>query len=91
MTLNGLPEGAVCRVLRLENSPRAAARLKDLGLVPGTLLSVQRYAPMGDPMEIHLRGYSLAIRRKEAGKIIVRLTGLKGGGTLAENRAGRQS
>jgi ferrous iron transport protein A len=46
-------------------------RLKELGLVRGTSVLVKRFAPLGDPMEIVLRGYSLSIRKQDAAKIIV--------------------
>lgn len=48
-------------------------RLKELGLVAGTQILVKRFAPLGDPMEIVLRGYSLSIRKQDAAKILVRL------------------
>ena len=48
-------------------------RLKELGLVAGTKILVKRFAPLGDPMEIVLRGYSLSIRKQDAAKILVRL------------------
>ena len=48
-------------------------RLKELGLVTGTEVFVKRLAPMGDPMEIVLRGYSLSIRKQDAAKILIRL------------------
>ena len=48
-------------------------RLKELGLVNGTEILVKRFAPLGDPMEIVLRGYSLSIRKQDAAKILVRL------------------
>jgi len=46
-------------------------RLKELGLVRGTLLLMERYAPLGDPVEIRVRGYHLAIRKKDAAQIRV--------------------
>ena len=47
--------------------PRAIARrLMELGLVPGTRVSVTRVAPLGDPLELHLRNYALSIRRADA-------------------------
>lgn len=46
-------------------------RLKELGLVSGTKILVKRFAPLGDPMEVVLRGYSLSIRKQDASKIIV--------------------
>ena len=48
-------------------------RLKELGLVNGTEILVKRFAPLGDPMEIVLRGYSLSIRKQDAAKILVKL------------------
>jgi len=47
-------------------------RLRELGLVPGTQVSVKRFAPFGDPMELEVRGYSLSIRKEDAGNIVVR-------------------
>ena len=47
-------------------------RLKELGLVRGTGVQVKRFAPLGDPMEIVLRGYSLSLRKQDAAKILVR-------------------
>ena len=47
-------------------------RLKELGLVAGTRILVKRFAPLGDPMEIVLRGYSLSIRKQDAAKILIR-------------------
>ena len=41
-------------------------RLKELGLVRGTKVVVERYAPLGDPIEIRVRGYHLAIRKQDA-------------------------
>jgi len=46
-------------------------RLKELGLVTGTQILVKRFAPLGDPMEIVLRGYSLSIRKQDASKILM--------------------
>jgi len=43
-----------------------AERLLRLGLIPGTLLTLQRRAPLGDPVEIRFRGYSLVLRPAEA-------------------------
>ncbi len=48
------------------------ARLLELGLTPGTLVQLVRYAPLGDPVEIRLRGSNLSLRRHEAEHIHVR-------------------
>ena len=43
--------------------------LKAIGLVPGTVMTVQRTAPLGDPIEFRIRGYSLALRKSECDAI----------------------
>ena len=50
-------------------------RLLDMGLIPGTAVSVRKIAPLGDPMEIRLRGYELTLRREDAKKIGVKAEG----------------
>ena len=47
-------------------------RLIDMGITPGIIIKVIKTAPLGDPIEIRLRGYELSIRRSEAKKIIVK-------------------
>lgn len=49
-------------------------KLLSLGLTPGTELVVTRYAPMGDPVEIRVRGFSLSLRKDEAGSLLVEKT-----------------
>ena len=44
-------------------------RLLDMGLIPGTVVMVRKVAPMGDPIELHLRGYELTIRLADAQNI----------------------
>ncbi len=46
-------------------------RLMELGVVPGTAVLLKRFAPLGDPMEIIVRGYSLSIRKEDAKQILV--------------------
>jgi Fe2+ transport system protein FeoA len=46
-------------------------RLLDMGLTPGTLIYLRKLAPMGDPIQIALRGYELTIRKADAGRIEV--------------------
>lgn len=47
------------------------ARLLEMGLLPGTEIEVVRLAPLGDPMDIRLRGYHLTLRKDEAARIEV--------------------
>ncbi len=50
----------------------ARRRLIDMGLTPGTLITVRKIAPFGDPIEVNLRGYELSLRREDASQILVR-------------------
>ena len=46
--------------------------LLDMGITPGVKVTLQKTAPMGDPLEIHLRGYALTLRKEDAAKITLR-------------------
>lgn len=49
-------------------------RLLDMGITPGTEITLKKMAPLGDPIEILIRGYKLAIRKAEAEAIIMKIT-----------------
>ena len=70
--LTALPAGTVATVVEIHLPPSARPRLMELGLLPGTPVELLRFAPMGDPVEIKVRGYNLTIRRNEAEQIFVR-------------------
>ena len=59
------------RVVSVAGDAAAARRLMDLGLIRGTTIEVVRRAPLGDPMEVKLRGFMLTLRRTEAEHITV--------------------
>ncbi|KAB2643699.1 MAG: ferrous iron transport protein A [Verrucomicrobia bacterium] len=59
-------------VLELPKEERIANRLREMGLLPGTTIVFVRRAPLGDPLEIRLRGYSLSLRQNEAASILVK-------------------
>jgi Fe2+ transport system protein FeoA len=61
-----LPVGASAVVRRVGSVRPVARRLMELGLVPGTTVTLTRIAPLGDPIELRLRNYALSIRRAEA-------------------------
>jgi len=65
-SLSDIPAGTRIRVTGYATESDYSAHLRRLGLVPGTLVTVLRRAPLGDPLEIRLRGYSLALRPSEA-------------------------
>ncbi len=53
-------------------SPEPPSRLLELGILQGTELEIVRMAPLGDPIDVRVRGYHLSLRRQEAGLIEVR-------------------
>ena len=70
-TVATLPLGVEAVVRRVRSARPIARRLLELGLVPGTRVTITRIAPLGDPLELRLRNYSLSIRRAEAATIEV--------------------
>lgn len=64
--LSALGPGAEARVAAVRGSGPISLRLQEMGIVPGISLRVVKTAPFGDPFEIRLLGYSLAMRRNEA-------------------------
>jgi ferrous iron transport protein A len=64
--LSLLPVGATGVVSRVSGARHTVRRLLEMGLVPGTRVTVQREAPLGDPIELRVRNYALSIRRAEA-------------------------
>jgi Fe2+ transport system protein FeoA len=70
-SLARLPIGAQARVIAVNGSGAIARRLMEMGVVPGAPVRVIKTAPLGDPIEIRVRGYHLALRRTEAQTILV--------------------
>ena len=66
MTLNDLLKGESGRVKSVEGDGTVSRRLMEMGVVPGVNVRVLKSAPFGDPIEIRLLGYNLAVRRNEA-------------------------
>lgn len=66
ISLAHLPNGAHARVLAVTGSGAVARRLMEMGLVPGAHVRMVKSAPLGDPLEVRVRGYHLAVRRAEA-------------------------
>lgn len=72
MTLKDLQVGDRAKVAGyLEGGGAYRRKLLSMGLTPGAELSVTRVAPMGDPVEIRVRGYALSVRREEAAALSV--------------------
>ena len=71
MTLTELPRGENARVIAVKGTGAVTRRLMEMGVIPGVGVSVVKAAPFGDPIEIRVRGYSLAMRKNEADSIEV--------------------
>ena len=73
LTLTDLPIGADAQVISVKGNSRITRRLMEMGVIPGVSVRVVKMAPFGDPIEICVRGYSLAMRRNEADAIEVKI------------------
>ena len=71
MTLNELKIGAAAVITAVGGDGALRCRLLDMGIIPKTRVTLQKVAPMGDPIEIRVRGYVLTVRVEEAEKIEV--------------------
>jgi ferrous iron transport protein A len=69
--LTALALGQVATVTGINVPPEAKARLLEMGLLAGTPVQLIRFAPLGDPVEIKVRGYHLTLRKHEAEQILV--------------------
>ena len=72
MTLNEIPVGGVCTVTKLNGTGKLRRRIMDMGITKGVEIKVVKIAPLGDPMELNVRGYELSIRKNEAVSIEVK-------------------
>ena len=66
MSLDSLAAGQSGRISRLDLKPSEGQRLTEMGLTVGATVKVLRLAPLGDPIEILVRGYHLSLRKSEA-------------------------
>lgn len=71
LTLNKLPIGRTAVITRVGGEGALRCRLLDMGLIPKTRVVIRKVAPMGDPIELQIRGYELTIRLEDAEKIEV--------------------
>lgn len=71
MTLDQLPVGQSGTITAVGGEGPLRCRLLDMGLIPDTAVTVRKVAPMGDPMELRLRGYELTLRKADAANITV--------------------
>jgi ferrous iron transport protein A len=74
VTLASLPVGSRGTVTRIEGADDISIRLLEMGLTPGTEVGILGVAPLGDPLELEVRGYRLSIRKAEAARVEVEPT-----------------
>lgn len=70
-TLKELKPGQSCTVVKVTGVGALRRRLFDMGITPGAQVTMRKLAPLGDPMEIRLRGYELSVRKAEAEEVLV--------------------
>jgi len=71
MTLKEAAVGLSVKVLKLEGEGAVKRRIMDMGITKGTQIKVRKVAPLGDPIEVTVRGYELSVRKADAENIIV--------------------
>lgn len=71
MTLDRLKIGKKSKIVSVKGQGALRRRLLDMGLTPHTEIMIRKVAPMGDPIEIHLRGYELTLRMDDAKNIVI--------------------
>jgi ferrous iron transport protein A len=75
MNLSNLKPGERGRITRLDSTiGPIRRRLMDMGVLPGELIKVEKVAPMGDPIEVTVKGYNLSLRKGEARGIEIEVT-----------------
>lgn len=70
-TLRDIAIGETVRVRRLAGEGAVKRRIMDMGITKGTDVFVRKIAPLGDPIEVTVRGYELSLRKSEAESVVV--------------------
>jgi ferrous iron transport protein A len=73
-TLASQPVGSRGKVARIEGHDEISIRLMEMGLIPGVEFELLGVAPLGDPLELEVRGYRLSLRKAEAARIEIEVT-----------------
>ena len=71
VTLDAIKVGNDASIVKISGTGSVRRRLLDMGATAGTVVSVKRVAPLGDPIEIKIKGYHLTLRKEEARRIAV--------------------
>jgi len=70
-TLKGIECGNNVKVVKVLGDGAVKRRIMDMGITKGTTISIKKIAPLGDPIEVTVRGYDLSLRKEDADKIMV--------------------
>ncbi|MBQ3033127.1 MAG: ferrous iron transport protein A [Deferribacterales bacterium] len=65
-TLRDINPGERCKIVKINFKGELHKRVMEMGVTPGTVVEVERYAPLGDPIELKVKGYHLSLRKDEA-------------------------
>ncbi len=65
-SLKDVPVGGTCQVKKLHGEGPVKRRIMDMGITKGVEIVVRKVAPLGDPMELNVRGYELSVRKADA-------------------------
>ncbi|MCS7199427.1 MAG: ferrous iron transport protein A [Caldimicrobium sp.] len=71
MRLSELKPGAIARIVAISSTGSFKKRLQEMGALPGEIIRAEKTAPLGDPIEITSKGYSLSLRKSEVEAIVV--------------------
>ncbi len=71
--LNELNIGETGQVIKVEGEGKVKRRLFDMGVTPGTSIYLRKKAPLGDPLEVTVRGYELTLRKDDARNIVLEM------------------
>ncbi len=72
-TLDGVEPGQSGKIVSYTGRSRLRMRLMEMGFIKGAKLEVKRVAPLGDPIEIRIKGYSISLRKEEARNIEIEI------------------
>lgn len=70
-TLDAIQPGGKVRIVTISGDGDIKKRIAEMGLTKGAIIEVERIAPLGDPLDVKVRGYRLSLRKEEAANIVV--------------------
>jgi ferrous iron transport protein A len=73
VTLDTLSVGTRAKIVRINAEKTVRRRMLDMGMVRGEIITIKSVAPLGDPVELLVKGYQLSLRKQEAKQIIVEI------------------